>query len=410
MRFLSFIPCGGFFRAAAVLTAGSALAQLLPMLASPLLARLYTPGELGTYAIFISTLNLTGQLACFKYDLALTVASGERQASGLLRLSLFLCGGVSLLLLSLGLFARPISSYFSASSYKWVWLIAPATFAVGVHAAFVGANLKLQNTGAICLANAIRGAVLALGQPLLSFWGAEGICLGHVLAYGAACLPLCQGTCSLLRENGEGQKQKLFTLLRDNRSFPLYTLPGSLLGNLAYSLAGYGFARLFSAGALGNYSLAVRLLSAPISLISAPVGQVYLSRSGEKGLLSKVTRGLFPLGMLGYGALFLLAGPAVRLLFGPGWEPAILYLRLLLPLYLVRFITVPTSTAAIAQGRQKATALWQGGMLLLAAVPLGVPGIGPAMFLFFHAVLLSMGYLGFYCYCYGLEQPSAKGV
>ena len=408
MKFRKPIPRDGFFRAAAALTTGPALAQLLPMLASPLLARLYTPGELGAYALFVSTLNLTGQLACLKYDLALIVAPGEGQASGLLRLSLSLCAGVSLLLLPLGLFARPIAAYFSASSYKWVWLIAPATFAVGVHAAFVGANLKLQNTGAICRANVTRGVALALGQPILSSWGAEGLCLGHILAYGAACFPLCQGACSLFGKKVEGQC--LLPLLRDNRSFPLYTLPGSLLGNLAYSLAGYGFARLFSAGALGSYSLAVRLLSAPISLVSSPVGQAYLSRAGEKGLLAKVTRGLLPLGTLGYGALFLLAGPAVRLLFGPGWEPAILYLRLLLPLYLVRFVTVPTSTAAIARGRQKATALWQGGMLLLAAVPLGVPGIGPAMFLFYHAGLLSVGYLGFYRYCRGLDQRSAKGM
>lgn len=142
------------------------------------------------------------------------------------------------------------------------------------------------------------------------------------------------------------------------------------VGKPRLQFGGVWLCRLFSAGALGSYSLAVRLLSAPISLVSSPVGQAYLSRAGEKGLLAKVTRGLLPLGTLGYGALFLLAGPAVRLLFGPGWEPAILYLRLLLPLYLVRFVTVPTSTAAIARGRQKATALWQGGMLLLAAVPL----------------------------------------
>ena len=103
MKFRKPIPRDGFFRAAAALTTGSALAQLLPMLASPLLARLYTPGELGAYALFVSTLNLTGQLACLKYDLALIVAPGEGQASGLLRLSLSLCAGVSLLLLPLGI-------------------------------------------------------------------------------------------------------------------------------------------------------------------------------------------------------------------------------------------------------------------------------------------------------------------
>ena len=227
MKFRKPIPRDGFFRAAAALTTGSALAQLLPMLASPLLARLYTPGELGAYALFVSTLNLTGQLACLKYDLALIVAPGEGQASGLLRISLSLCVGVSLLLLPLGLFARPIPAYFSASSYTWVWLIAPATFAVGVHAAFVGANLKLQNTGAICRANVTRGVALALGQPILSSWGAEGLCLGHILAYGAACFHLCQGACSLFGKKVEGQC--LLPLLRDNRSFPLYTLPGSLL-------------------------------------------------------------------------------------------------------------------------------------------------------------------------------------
>lgn len=199
-------------------------------------------------------------------------------------------------------------------------------------------------------------------------------------------------------------------LLRDNRSFPLYTLPGSLLGNLAYSLAGYGFARLFSAGALGSYSLAVRLLSAPISLVSSPVGQAYLSRAGEKGLLAKVTAGFLPLGMLGYGALFLLAGPAVRLLFGPGWEPAILYLRLLLPLYLVRFVTVPTSTAAIARGRQKATRPVAGGDAPLGGGALRGTGDWAGHVFVYHAGLLSVGYLGFYRYCRGLDQRSAKGM
>lgn len=407
MRFLESRSPDGFFRAAAALTTGSALAQLLPMAAAPFLSRLYAPGELGAYALFVSALNVTGQLSCFKYDLALAVASTEGQAAGLLRLSLWISGGIALLLLPLGWFSESIAAYFSADSFLWVGLLAPATLLYGFHAALLGANLRLRDTGAICRANVVRAVVLAVGQPLLFPMGALGLCLGHLFSYGTACLPLAHGAGPLFQNRDGG---KLLPLLRGNRSFALYTLPGSLLGNLSYSVAGYGFARLFSADALGSYSLAVRLLSAPIALISTPVGQAYLSHAGERGLLSRVTRGLIPLGILGYGGLFLLAGPVVRLIFGPGWEPAIPYLRLLLPLYLVRFVTVPTSTAAIARGGQRATALWQAGMLALAAFPLVLPRIGPRMFLFYHSGLLSLGYLWFYRYCRRLDQLPTGGV
>ena len=157
--------------------------------------------------------------------------SGPGEGSSLrpLRLSLSLCAGVSLLLLPLGLFARPIAAYFFRVFPINGYLIAPATLCCkGFTPPLWGANLKLQNTGAICRANVTRGWLSPEDNPSLSSWGQRGAsALGHILAYGAACFPLCQGACSLFGKRWRGSPSPL----AGQPDFPLYTLPGSLLGN-----------------------------------------------------------------------------------------------------------------------------------------------------------------------------------
>ena len=395
-----------FLQTAVTLTAGSVIAQLLPMLASPFLTRLYSPGELGTYGLFTAAFGVSSQIACLKYDLALAVSKEER--GGLLRACLWTAAVVSLFLFPLGWFAQPLARFFQADSSGWIWWIAPATLGAGIHAALTGAALQRRDTQSICRANVARAVVLAVSQPLFYFWGASGLCAGHCFSYIAAWIPLVPGAREMLRQQKAGARQ-VMAVMAQNRGFPLYTLPGAFLGSLSYSVMGYGFSHLFSAQALGNYTLAVRVLSAPIGVFSAPVGQAYLSRAGEDGLLLRTTKLLLPIGIAGYGILLLGAGPILSLVFGPGWEQAAWFVQLLVPLYLVRFVTVPTSTAAIARGGQKSTALWQAGMLFLSVLPLVFSSGNADGAVVWHSVLMSLGYLLFYAYCWHLEKSGAGG-
>ena len=50
---------------------GTTLAQLIVILASPILTRIYTPEDFGVFALFSSALLILGAVATGKYELAL---------------------------------------------------------------------------------------------------------------------------------------------------------------------------------------------------------------------------------------------------------------------------------------------------------------------------------------------------
>ncbi|MCK5776764.1 MAG: hypothetical protein KAH25_11330, partial [Bacteroidales bacterium] len=78
-----------FTKQAATLLTGSALAQSLPFLAEPFIARLYTASELGIITLFISVATMFSIVAAGRYEYAIMLPKSKRSSINLLFLSLF---------------------------------------------------------------------------------------------------------------------------------------------------------------------------------------------------------------------------------------------------------------------------------------------------------------------------------
>ena len=86
-------------------------------------------------------------------------------------------------------------------------------------------------------------------------------------------------------------------------------------------------------------------------------------------------------------------------------------LRVMLPLFAVRFVVNSVSSCAIVAGRQRATMLWQVSLLALSALPAAVHLFRPLPVLGYLSLLtalLTAGYLIFYLYCYLLLKEKRK--
>ena len=95
----SLLPQGSFARGAIVLSSGSAGAQLLLVLAAPILTRLYTPEDFGLLAIYTSLLALAGVISSLRYELAIPLPKEDEEAAntavlclGLIAISALLTG------------------------------------------------------------------------------------------------------------------------------------------------------------------------------------------------------------------------------------------------------------------------------------------------------------------------------
>ena len=79
----------------AVLASGTALAQVLTVLAYPILMRLYNPGDFGLFALF-GALNMTFvAVASGRYELAIVLAKTEEEAANILALTLGIVAAIS---------------------------------------------------------------------------------------------------------------------------------------------------------------------------------------------------------------------------------------------------------------------------------------------------------------------------
>ena len=76
----------GLLRATVTLLMGGALAQLVPLLLGPVLARLFTPQAFGVFTTFSTVAATVAVVACGRYEFALPMARDEDEAAVLLAL------------------------------------------------------------------------------------------------------------------------------------------------------------------------------------------------------------------------------------------------------------------------------------------------------------------------------------
>ena len=95
------------------LVSGTGLAQLIGVLAAPILTRLYAPEAFGVAALFASITGILGVLACMRYELSIVLPDNDREAANLLGVSL--CFSVLIALLTV-----PIIGFAGPQVLQWV--------------------------------------------------------------------------------------------------------------------------------------------------------------------------------------------------------------------------------------------------------------------------------------------------
>ena len=118
-------PKSNYFKNILVLLTGTTLSQSIPVIASPILTRLYSPEDFGVFALFLSLTSLFAVIATGKYDLAIIIPRKDIEAKYLIILSLIISFFVILLVLVL-VFTQYdlIKSLFpKVTVYDWLYIL-----------------------------------------------------------------------------------------------------------------------------------------------------------------------------------------------------------------------------------------------------------------------------------------------
>ncbi|ABD42079.1 polysaccharide biosynthesis protein [Methanospirillum hungatei JF-1] len=340
------------------LVTGTAFAQLIGIIASPLLTRLYGPESFGLLALFTSITGIIGVIACMRYELAIMLPKDDEDAVNLLGLCIIMVTiitGLTAIGLLLGgdalfalLNARDLAPY--------LWLIPPFIFISGLFLALNYWNSRTRHYGRLSIAR-VTSVITSTGAQLgagFAGYATGGSLIGASLAGSAISTGILGG--QIWRDDGAYIKEKISWKgmiygLKRYKKFPLLDSTSALLNTISWQLPVLLLSAFFSPVIVGFYALGMRVLQTPMSLIGGAIAQVFFQRAAEdfhKGTLSilmaEVFDVLLKIGVFPMLLLTITGWDLFTVIFGDTWGEAGIYAQLLGIWAIFWFISSPLST------------------------------------------------------------------
>ena len=373
-----------FIKNSLIMVSGTTLAQVLPILLSPVITRLYKPEDFGVLAIFTSLSVIFIIFANGKYDIAILLPKKESYGINLLFLNFILAAGVSLILLIIILvFHDKIILFYKAPRLgKWLYLLPVVVFFLAGRTSLSYYLMRFKDYKLISKIKVASASSISIIQIGLFFFKngvlalISGYSIGHIVAYFGMMRSVLKRK-ELLKKI---QRAKMIALAKQYKKFPLVQMPSALVGRISRELPNLLITPIFGAEVLGFFSLGFRILSAPSSLIGTSISQVFMQYINEKlqknasiiGTFKSVLKKLLIISIPIFTILAIFSEPLFGFIFGKQWTESGLYVQILSPMFLVRFITVALTSVLYVLEKHKLIFNLQLSMLFLALLIFGI--------------------------------------
>lgn len=396
-----------------ILVTGTTVAQLLGVIAAPILTRLYTPVEFGLLTVYIALLALFALLGTLQYENAIPLPESDEDAANLLVLSFFILAAICLISTATLWFGRElISSYLHISQLAaFLWLIPLSLMGMGTYNILSSWSVRKKTFGRIAQTKVTQSVGMVSTMIALGIFqqGIIGLLLGDMIGRMSGGLRLTylivKEDVSLLKKvSWQGIRQ---IAVRFNR-FPKYSVISSLIRELSEQLPALFLAVAYGPWVVGLFMLVQRVLGMPISLIGYSVSNVYMAEAA-KHMQNNDSARILKLYWQTIKHLLLIAVPILILLsigapklfplvFGSQWSEAGTYLRILCPMYLFQFLSIPISTTLYVYERQDLQFFREIIRIMLLLVAIVMVMVADLQPLYAFSLLSTVGCLSFFIY------------
>ncbi|MCX7760504.1 MAG: oligosaccharide flippase family protein [Hydrogenothermaceae bacterium] len=367
-----------FNRNILILTSGTAIAQAIPILITPILTRLYTPADFGALAVFVSIVSIVSVISCGRYELAIMLPEKDEDAINVAAVAFIFNLFVSILFLIFLLF---LGDWFlrllKAEVLKgWIYFAPLTVFMMGIFNILNYTNNRFKLYKDIARANVYKSLTMAIIQLILGVLkaGYIGLITGQILAQFVANLKLFKNITLLYKFIN---KKEIINKAKIYSSFPLISSLGAVLDNLTTSLPYLMVPKMFGIVYSGYFFFSLKLLLVPISLISSNVGQVLLKElSFYKNKDLKILKILYIKSFL--KLLFISSSFSILIflstfflwgsVFGEKWNECRDLVMYLIPAAFLRMIASPLSVIFIAMEKLSLSTFWQSLYFISSSV------------------------------------------
>ena len=362
-----------------VLGGGTAAAQALVIITSPILSRLYTPADFGVLTVYVSILSILAVIASLRYELAIPLAEEKDAAVSLLAFSLCCVAALSMLAgLVTFLFRARIPLWTNTPAFApHLWILPVGLACLGTYQVLSYWAVRQKAFGRLARTRVNQSLGTVVTQLALGILqvGPLGLLLGNVTGQISASWTLAKDVYEhLRREPATVRWSSMWSAAVRYRRFPLLSSGSGLLNSAGLQLPPLLLAIFFDAQVVGWFALGRRVVSVPMTLVGQAVAQVYLGEASDLvrrdanalyRLYSKTAGRLTLVGGIPIVLLGLVAPPLFAFVFGEPWREAGNYVRVLAVMSGVQFVAVPLSNTLNVLERQDLQLGWDAARLVL---------------------------------------------
>ncbi len=267
------------------MSSGVIVGQAINFLGMPIISRIYNPAAIGDYTVITSSASIINAVATLGLMTSFMLPKEDEKARGLSRLVTVSTLIITAIAISLAyifsdeytLFDTEKISYGAALLVLWAY----SFFYTVSNICYAYVNRMKQYN--VMFWNPIIGSginiILGIIFGALG-WGFVGYTLAHIISFSANIIHLIVHANPYARI--VEKQNRAIPMLREYIHFPKFQMPANLISTVANQMPVYVIGAAFSTTVLGGYSMCMRIMNLPASLLATPVNRIYFREASER--------------------------------------------------------------------------------------------------------------------------------
>ncbi|MBS1589315.1 MAG: oligosaccharide flippase family protein [Bacteroidetes bacterium] len=345
---------------------GSGIAQVFPFITSIFIARLYTPHDMGVYALYFSLCTIFTTVITLGYDNTIYLSKSERLSNN----SLLLCVLITLILsffLTVLLVSLP-TNIFNFLGIKSVKRYSLYIF-LSIITATVSALLtnRINREGKFKFLSKMKVFFSILSTLIQLFFGVLGIgTLGLIFANITAYLVAdTVFIFYILKSNffhiEHIKLRYMLHIFKKYKKFAIYMGPSAIISSLSNEIPNFMLSCFFGEKVVGFYSFGQKIIVYPINFIISSIQEVfrneaaneYLSLGHCKSVYMKTVKILIPFTIISIVLFSIFTPLFFKVLFGTKWIESGIYIQITCVFFIIRAMSSILSFSIILAEKQK---------------------------------------------------------
>jgi O-antigen/teichoic acid export membrane protein len=363
---------------------GTILSQVLPIIASPVITRLYGTSQFGVFATYSAIVGILSSISSLRFELAINLPKSDSQSYIISIFSLIFNLIFSLLVFFvLLIFDDILLKALKIESSSFVHLIPISIIIIGTYRTInfiknrdksfkdISKSKIIQSTGTIV-------TQLSFSNILNSF----GLIFGTIIGQLVSTIYLITSfdLKSYLKNINRLNSRAIIAVFIRYKKFALYQTPSTLVESVSAQLPIFLLGYFYSPIIVGLFALSQRFIRMPIMIIAGSFGEVMRQKAsedfGSKGnardTFVKVFKKLLFISSIPFIILFIFSPTIFSFVFGQEWYEAGVYARILTPIFWMSFVVSPVSVMIIIAEKQDLDLIIQIFLILFSALSLSI--------------------------------------